>query len=66
MDKTFYVIRYRTELNCWTRLHPNGFTLNNANNFKANYKVDQFYLDVVHEMWLDCLDVWPEPGYMDK
>lgn len=60
MNKHYYVIEYK--FSCWNRVHPHGMTLQDANEYAKQIENS----DVIHEMWLDCLEEWPEPGYMNK
>ena len=60
--KNFYVIQWRSDFNRWIRTHVNGFTLDEAKKFALTIENN----DVIHEMWLDCLEQWPEPGFFIK
>lgn len=55
----YYVISY--QFYCWNRVNPHGMSLQDANEYAKQFVVS----DVIHEMWLDCLSEWPQPGYMN-
>lgn len=64
--KDFHVIAYNVGLGQWHRLHPHGFTLEDAKQFRVNYTdADQRNLDVIHTMWLDCLEEWFKPKHLE-
>lgn len=60
MTNKYYVIKY--QFGTWTRTHVSGFTLTEAQNFGKNIENS----DIIHEMWLDCLDEWPKPGFFKQ
>lgn len=55
----YYVITHN--FSCWSRTNPHGMSLQDANEYAKQFENS----DVIHEMWLDCLSEWPEPGYMN-
>lgn len=64
--KNWYVIHFDHGLNRWHMLHPHAFSLTDAESFKEERKESQENLDIVHAMWLDCLEDWPTPGFFTK
>ena len=58
--KNFYVIQWRPDFSRWVKTHHNSFTLVDAKKYALTINCSE----VIHEMWLDCLEEWPEPNYL--
>lgn len=62
LGKKYYVIYW--DFGTWNRLHPHGKDMVDAGLLKEKFDKEK-RCDIIHEMWLDCLGEWPEPGFFD-
>lgn len=60
--KKYYCIEFNQDFKAWHLLHPNAMSLEDANAMAFGNKNK----DVIHEMWLDVLADWPEPGFFEE
>lgn len=60
LNNKYYVIYY--DFGKWNMAHPYGKTLEEASLFEKETYFDK-KSNIIHEMWLDCLEDWPEPEF---
>lgn len=63
LGNKYYVIYW--EFGVWNKAYPYGKSLADAEAFEKEMCSDK-QCDIIHEMWLDSLGEWPEPGYFDE